>query len=387
MWNALLFVSGMTPQIITETFWALKARMLPSDHSAIHIITTIHGRRIAEKRLLLDGILSQLSAELGVTPIPQLEFHMIRTAAGDPLDDVRTSEDNVALANTIMATIRMLTDDPHCRIHASLSGGRKTMSFYMGYAMSLYGRTGDALYHVMVPAEFENCPDFFYIPKVPKTVVTRNGRKLSTADATIEIAEIPFLRLRGWVDEPILKAPTIDFAAVTRSVQAALDRPIVIFNDDDCRLSIGGNAFELAPQSFAMYRLLSEACANASPGAGPDGVGLCHRGWLTSDDFATSTSRGTVRFLAILNNLPKASAAKHEYLAGVISREKADTRQSRARMGEIFSPILARLRRSLTENIMDPAVRQQFWVHSKGRNPTRYGLLLQAQQIRLTAPE
>ena len=139
-----------------------------------------------------------------------------------------------------------------------------------------------------------------------------------------------------------------------------------------------------------MYRLLAEFCADGTAGAGPDGLGPAHCGWLTSDDFATANSRGTIRFLALLNNLPKASAAKYDYLTGLIAREEPPAMSKRPRaamlykrekMGRIFNPILSRLRGALTVNIADPSLRQQFWVHSKGRNPVRYGLLLQKRQI------
>ena len=133
------------------------------DLEQIYVITTRPGQNIIERRLLSDGILAQLCTDIGILAVPRIDFHLICDANGRPLDDVRNRADNTALANTIMGVVRSLTADPERRVHASLSGGRKTMSFYLGYAMSLYGRPQDALYHVMVPVEFESCPDFFYI--------------------------------------------------------------------------------------------------------------------------------------------------------------------------------------------------------------------------------
>jgi CRISPR-associated protein (TIGR02584 family) len=58
--------------------------------------------------------------------------------------------------------VRELTADPDCAIHASIAGGRKTMGFYLGYALSLFGRPQDRLSHVLVSSPFESNQNFFY---------------------------------------------------------------------------------------------------------------------------------------------------------------------------------------------------------------------------------
>lgn len=47
------------------------------------------------------------------------------------------AEDQEALADFIVKEVAQLCADPNRIVHASLAGGRKTMTFYLGYAMSL----------------------------------------------------------------------------------------------------------------------------------------------------------------------------------------------------------------------------------------------------------
>jgi CRISPR-associated protein (TIGR02584 family) len=41
------------------------------------------------------------------------------------------------------------TADPQASLHVSIAGERKTMGFYVGYALSLFGRTQGRLSHVL----------------------------------------------------------------------------------------------------------------------------------------------------------------------------------------------------------------------------------------------
>ena len=104
--------------------------------------------------------------------------------------------------------LRGLTADPDTRIHASLAGGRKTMSFYMGYAMSLLGREQDELSHVLIsPPALENSPDFWWKPTGARLVRTGgSGEPCSTEDAVIDVAPIPFARLRYLMSQDLFIA-------------------------------------------------------------------------------------------------------------------------------------------------------------------------------------
>jgi CRISPR-associated protein (TIGR02584 family) len=381
--EVVLFVAGTTPQIITETLWALRQETPEFSPAAIHVITTLQGRAVTQRRLLNEKRLALLCHDLGIPNPPALEFHLLRRSDGKALDDVRDTQENTALANTILRVVRDLTAEPESRLSASLSGGRKTMGFFMGYAMSLFGRPQDALYHVMTAPEWERVRDFFYIPREPQMMTSTDGREMSTADARIELAEIPFLRLRHSVKEPILQSKVIDFAALTSVFQAALEPPSLRFFDDECRLACGSHCFALRPQLYALYRVFAETCSARVPGAGPAGLGPDHSGWLTSHDFATEQSRGVQAYLGALERTLRVSESTLEWTRGYARSWGDGSKAGRARMGKLFNPIFARLREALAQVGMDPLVRSQIWLHTEGRNPARYGLVLEPGQISL----
>ena len=79
----------------------------------------------------------------------------------------------VAMADTMLRVLRRLTADPQCAIHASIAGGRKSMSFYMGYAMSLLARPQDRMSHVLVTQAGYEHPAFFYPTREPQPIPQR----------------------------------------------------------------------------------------------------------------------------------------------------------------------------------------------------------------------
>lgn len=202
--EVLIFVIGTTPQIITETLYGLTQKLKPPvTPDEIHLITTSTGKKKIEDELFIKGKLSRFLKEF---KLPKLilsnEFiHVIKGVDGESLDDIRETSHNEQLGDFIVNFIREKTKDYNVRLHCSLAGGRKTMSFYLGSALQLFGRPWDRLYHVLVSPEFESHPEFYYKPKRNKVLELRdhNGRlikKLHTKDAHISLAELPFIRLR-----------------------------------------------------------------------------------------------------------------------------------------------------------------------------------------------
>lgn len=210
--HLLLSIVGNTPQVVTETLYAMHAQAKPWP-GQIRIITTTVGKRGA-MRLLDERILERMCAELGV-PCPAFsepDILVVPDAQGRLVDDARTVEDHEALANFIVTEVRNLTDDSIAvnrqrAIHASLAGGRKTMTFYLGYAMSLFGRSGDSLSHILVSQEFENLSSFFYPTRKGGPLHTRDGKTLDPALAKVELADIPFIRHRKELPALLLKNP------------------------------------------------------------------------------------------------------------------------------------------------------------------------------------
>lgn len=193
-----IFIAGATPQVITETICVLAARKPPVLAHELYVITTGMGKRKAEELLIGKGVLKRLADEYGIPPVPLRtdSFIIPEEPACGPLQDIRSEQENESMGDLIMSLIRSKTDDPAARLHCSLSGGRKTMSFYLGAALQLFGRPWDRLYHVLVSPEFESHPEFFYKPK-RDTLIEAGGKRLNTRNAEIILAELPFIRLRG----------------------------------------------------------------------------------------------------------------------------------------------------------------------------------------------
>ena len=140
----LLTVAGLTPQIITETVYALAVnRKPPFVPTRIVVLTTSEGAN--RVRLMLQGSdpgwLGRLGEEYGI-PSMELSQHdvlTLQTDAGLPLGDIRTDADNTYAADLITETVRALTADEDFALHVSIAGGRKTLGFFAGYALSLDG--------------------------------------------------------------------------------------------------------------------------------------------------------------------------------------------------------------------------------------------------------
>ena len=198
MKTILLAVTGMSPQVITETLWAIHRNSTVEPWPAeIHIITTRLGALEALRGLKEDGHLTRLCGELDM-PEPAFHeglVHIVPDSAGKQIDDARSREDHEALADFIMRKVAELAQDADVRIHASLAGGRKTMTYYFGYAMSLFGRPQDNLTHVLVSEGYEGLKDFYYPSRQQPPITNRLGTQLNPADAEIVLADIPFVRL------------------------------------------------------------------------------------------------------------------------------------------------------------------------------------------------
>lgn len=255
----LVFVIGTTPQIITETIYALSQKDHPVYPDQIYIITTTAGKTSIEKSIIEKGILDNLCKEYSIPQIFLSEDSIIvpRDSSGNKLADIRNESDNQLIAKTILNLIKELSQDESIRLHCSIAGGRKTMSFYLGSALQLFGRRWDKLYHVLVsPPELESNPEFFYKPKTDKTLEYRmpdgSIKKLNTSMARIELAEIPFIRLR---DKIQIKEK--NYPEIINHVQMAIDNfpvpaPLNVYVSER-KIQIGDKIIYMQPAHFMVY--------------------------------------------------------------------------------------------------------------------------------------
>lgn len=252
--RVLVCVTGLTPQVVTETTYALVTRNPAWVPTEVHVLTTVTGAELARRMLLGggEGHFCRLRDDFDLNGIDfdDAHIHVLCDSSGKALDDIRSHADNMAIADAILAKVAAFAADPKAALHVSLAGGRKSMGFFAGYALSLYGRTQDRLSHVLVSQGFETNPDFFYPPPVPAILRGRNGDELSTADAHIELADIPIVRLRDRMPEGLLNGGRFaDAVAAAQRMEDPHLRVVVATRSLDC----GGTTVKLSPVNFAIY--------------------------------------------------------------------------------------------------------------------------------------
>lgn len=372
MTPVFVFGVGRTPQIVTETLWAVLHRDgRPALAGCVHILTTAVGAAAAEAGLLgADGALARFCRDYDLAPMP-VTVHVLRDAAGMPLVDIRDEGDNTRLANLICTVIRDLTADAGHRVHASVAGGRKTMSFYMGYALSLFGRPQDRLSHVLVAEDFESAPGFWYPPPRSTPLRLVDGRTRDAATAAVSLADIPFLPLRDRIDAPVLHAAVPDFGAVVTDLKRRLARPVLELVPGRCLLRFDTLALRLPPDQFAVYQLLA-LCRLED---GPDG------GWLRKADLATADTPACRRWLTLYQKVatraPEGRTLRHTIDAAI------------ADLGTPWNPYsekVAKVNRRLDRAAQTSDLWRDARCERQGRPRAAVRLALPPSRLRVAAP-
>ncbi|WP_448216485.1 CRISPR-associated ring nuclease Csm6 [Endozoicomonas sp. 2B-B] len=252
--NILFVASGMSPQILTETLYALVVQDTPFIPDEIHLVTTLEGREKAQAGLLNSGQgqFYQFCQDYGFSPnaFSEGNIHVICDAQGNALPDIKTPSDNEATADTITGLIQRFTVDQDTRLHVSLAGGRKTMSYYTGYALSLYGRKQDQLSHVLVSEGYESCHDFYYPTPESRKVRNRHGETCDAADAEVTLAQIPFVRLREDLPERFLQGKAC-FSETIR-IMGKIDEPrSLVINVQESTITASGCVISISDLELA----------------------------------------------------------------------------------------------------------------------------------------
>jgi CRISPR-associated protein (TIGR02584 family) len=191
----LIITAGETPQLVTETAYALISAPEPWVPDQLLLATTTSGKNLFETGqgrypmpVLISpdrssGKLVSLFAQFGFDP-PGVGY--ILPSDGDKLhDDIRSPEQVEAFADAMFRSLVELTADPDSEIHLSIAGGRKTMSFIAGQVMSLCARHQDRMSHCLVsPPELEASRDFWW-----------PNEEGTTLSARVDLHEINFLKL------------------------------------------------------------------------------------------------------------------------------------------------------------------------------------------------
>lgn len=359
----LLAVTGLTPQVVTETLYALAVdadeKFIPTE---IHVITTEEGANRARLTLLDPGSgqFHALCREYTLPPIDfQLEnIHVIQDSAGNPLNDIRTPEDNMRAADYISHMVRDFCSNDQAALHVSIAGGRKSMGFFVGYALSLFGRAQDALSHVLLNDPFESLPEFYFPPSQARVLHARDGRPVHTKDARIMLADIPFVRLRGGV--PVtLQSGQVSFAEAVSGVQSGLNFISLKVDIKNKSIYCGEKRIDLAPSLLAFYIWIARRCQNGFP----DGGSI---NWREANH---------EEFLSIYGEVTGRMSARLE-----TSRESL---RNGFDNGEFFEQKVSKINAILRKNL--PLDAQPYLISSFGKKPNKkYGLNLLSEQVLVT---
>jgi CRISPR-associated protein (TIGR02584 family) len=247
--------------VVTETVYALAIKAKPAFvPTEVHLLTTAEGAERARLTLLSDkpGWFQSLRRDYG---LPEIQFdretiHELKTPGGLPIGDIRTREENQSLADALTETIRKLTADGNAALHVSIAGGRKTMGFYAGYALSLFARPQDRLSHVLVNEPYESNLDFYYPTPGSSVIYTKKKRPVDAHDADVSLAEIPFVRLRHGFDDRLLKGK-VTFSQAVAAAQRALDPPMLEIDFDRKCIKLGSQEVHLQPAQLAFVSWLA----------------------------------------------------------------------------------------------------------------------------------
>ncbi len=273
----LIAIVGLSPQVVTETLWALRTErgFVPD---VVRVILTRSARDCVVKSLLdpVEGRFHAFCRDYGLVGKIHFDESCVTVVAdgeGRELDDIRTPEESAAAADTIVRVIGNACSDPNVIVHVSIAGGRKSMGFFAGYAMSLFARPGDSVSHVLVNDPFESNRDFFYPPPEEKEIVNARGESVSSREARVMLADIPIVRLRTGLPEDLLTGDASFGRAVAEVQRTLFPSTALVFRGDARGVVCDGVEVLLPPAQYAVLRWMAE---RAKRGESPVRPGLRH---------------------------------------------------------------------------------------------------------------
>jgi len=287
----LLAVTGMSPSIITETVWALANGSEQVIPARVIAVTTTSGRERIEKQLFTPvarfggktawDVLRDALEKKGINLGNNLRFGTtsddIRVitsckAGGrsEELQDIRNGRDNEATADFLLDQVRSIVENPDRPLIASIAGGRKTMGALLYACMTLIGREGDRLTHVLVSEPFETMSEF-YFPGQPGGALQdhRSRMEYDPSKAEVELADIPFVALRNLFYRELGRRPggfmnMVEYCRESVQMRATEDINLIVHRTTP-QIEVNGRTLNLSPREQAMMLFLAERAKNGKP--------------------------------------------------------------------------------------------------------------------------
>ncbi len=326
----LFSVMGTSSAVLTETVWALAHATPPVIPNRVVVLTTVVGRTtIIEElfstprwQLLIDALAAKGHNLAGRLQFGAASDHIAIFPAVDgshDLDDILTTTDAQACADTILRRLRTYTESPMSIVLASLAGGRKTMGALLMSCMTLLGRPCDRVMHVLVNSPYDNpalTPPFFFPQPDLCHRLSDTSESIRSEDARIVLVDIPFVSMRSvaqpWHDTP---ATYRDMVACTQHALTQDRCPNVRLDATHGILCIGETSVLcLTPLEFAILLAILQQIVTGTP----------PRAW---DDLAP-------RLLALhtTTGLPPEAVWWHDFQANPLPDIKEDVRKSVSRI-------------------------------------------------------
>jgi CRISPR-associated protein (TIGR02584 family) len=291
----LLAVTGMSPAILTETVWALAQENPPSLPHRIIVLTTAIGKeQIVEElftpqpyfngqcgwdclRQKLEDQGHHLQGKLRFDPTSD-DLHVLtrweeRVRRKRPLSDIRTASENDAVADQILETVRGLVATPDIHLIVSIAGGRKTMGTLLYACMTLIGREGDRVTHVLVDEPFADprLKPKFYFPEqsVAELEVTPEKKSVHAKNARIVLADLPFVPLHNLLAKELGRMPGGFLTLVAQCSKevrqrAAADVKLVVHRSRS-QIEVNGKLVELSAREQLLVLFLADRVHQGQP--------------------------------------------------------------------------------------------------------------------------
>ncbi len=319
--DVLIAVVGESPAIVTETLWACRFRRMndqgepdPLIPKRIILVTTLKGHQVMRRGLrdaagtrreaLLERPnwrqeasnknadeaatgLEKYQAAFGWLPEPEIVEIAID---GKSIFDVTSESESIAIADKLVRLVSEIALDGTTRIHASIAGGRKTMSFFMGYVMSLFGRPQDELSHVLVnDPGFEQCSNFWFPMRGEQFTHSAPRRRVGdrdAKDADVALSILPFVRLRyQFSSEELSRLSSSSFVNLVHAVREVLEPSKVVFDREQRTITIGQRTLRPGHQNYAMLELLADIAKHGNPMAAEPSRAGNGSMWVLASDF------------------------------------------------------------------------------------------------------
>lgn len=383
MEHQLLILFGLHPKVLTEALYGLCVKRKVAISKVIGIATS------GAKQKLTDALLNPVSGEFYKLcreyPEHFKRIHFspesIRVAYenGVEIADIRNSKQSQAYLDLIMATVSEMTSKETVTLHCTIAGGRRTMSVYLAMVMQLLARRRDRMYQLLVdPWEAETNSDFFFPTRASHPMTTYNGKPFDAKDVTVDLIEIPCLRLRPRVPDELLASPNYRdiLKWVQREVEVASPTlPLRLEVDKRC-IAIGAIEIPLEPVELAIYWYFAEKS-------------FLRPAEIPQEEYA----RYFARPKADGYFSRQASSRMWELYSAVVPREDMRTRfdqafnKERRLPLEHLRPHFSRIKSKICEKFPNEDVHRWYVISAIGpRGDTCYGIRLDREFIRLPSP-